>query len=122
MVIVDDALLAIAQELVRGNFLERTHIGLDYFDASINRVAAWVIGARAMLKALLIALLEPIQLLRDLEKAGDYTARLALLEEMKTLPSAAVWDYYCLKQNVPVGPAWIGEVKQYEKDVLSKRT
>ena len=121
VVIVDDSLLAIAQELVRGNFLERTHIGLDYFDASINRVAAWVIGTRAMLKALLIALLEPIQLLRDLEKAGDYTARLALLEELKTLPYAAVWDYYCLKQNVPVGPAWIGEVKQYEKDVLSKR-
>ncbi len=121
VVIVDDALLAIAQELVRGNFLERTHVGLDYFDASINRVAAWVIGARAMLKALLIALLEPIQLLRDLEKAGDFTARLAMLEELKTLPYAAVWDYYCLKQGVPVGPAWIGEVKQYEKDVLSKR-
>ncbi len=121
VVIVDDALLAIAQELVRGNFLERTHIGLDFFDASINRVAAWVIGTRAMLKALLIALLEPIGTLRDLEKAGDYTARLALLEELKTLPYAAVWDYYCLKQNVPVGPAWIGEVKQYEKDVLSKR-
>ena len=121
MVIVDDSLLAIAQELVRGNFLDRTHIGLDFFDASINRVAAWVIGTRAMLKALLIALLEPIGLLRDLEKAGDYTARLALLEELKTLPYAAVWDYYCLQQNVPVGPAWIGEVKQYEKDVLSKR-
>jgi L-rhamnose isomerase len=122
VVIVDDSLLAIAQELVRGNFLDRTHVGLDYFDASINRVAAWIIGARAMLKALLIALLEPTHLLRDLEKAGDYTARLAMLEELKTLPYAAVWDYYCLKQNVPVGPAWIGEVKQYEKDVLAKRT
>ncbi|MGO9108189.1 MAG: L-rhamnose isomerase [Thermoguttaceae bacterium] len=122
VVIVDDSLLAIAQELVRGNFLDRTHVGLDFFDASINRVAAWVIGTRAMIKALLIALLEPIQLLRDLENAGDYTARLALLEELKTLPYAAVWDHYCLKQNVPVGPAWIGDVKQYEKDVLSKRT
>lgn len=122
VVIVDDSLLAIAQELVRGNFLERTHIGLDYFDASINRVAAWVIGTRAMLKALLIALLEPIALLRDLEKAGDFTARLAMLEELKTLPFSAVWDYHCLKQNVPVGPAWIGQVKQYEKDVLSKRS
>jgi L-rhamnose isomerase len=121
VVIADDSLLAIAQELVRGNFLARTHIGLDYFDASINRVAAWVIGTRAMIKALLIALLEPTQLLRDLENAGDYTARLALLEELKTLPYAAVWDYYCLRQGVPVGPAWIGEVKQYEKDVLSKR-
>jgi L-rhamnose isomerase len=122
VVIADDSLLAIAQELVRGNFLARTHIGLDFFDASINRVAAWVIGTRAMIKALLIALLEPIHLLRDLENAGDYTSRLALLEELKTLPYAAVWDYHCLKQNVPVGPAWIGEVKQYEKDVLSKRT
>jgi L-rhamnose isomerase len=121
VVIVDDALLAIAQELVRGNFLHRTHIGLDFFDASINRVAAWVIGTRAMIKALLIALLEPTALLRDLENAGDYTARLAMLEELKSLPSAAVWDYYCLQQNVPVGPAWIGEVKQYEKDVLAKR-
>ncbi len=99
-------------------------LGMDfkYFDASINRVAAWVIGTRAMLKALLIALLEPIALLRDLEKAGDFTARLAMLEELKTLPFAAVWDYHCLKQNVPVGPAWIGAVKQYEKDVLSKRS
>jgi len=121
VVIVDDSLLAIAQELVRGDFLARTHVGLDYFDASINRVAAWVIGTRAMLKALLIALLEPIATLRDLERAGDYTARLALLEELKTMPYAAVWDYYCLKQNVPVGPAWIGEVKQYENDVLAKR-
>ncbi len=122
VVIVDDSLLAIAQELVRGNFLGRTHVGLDFFDASINRVAAWVIGTRAMLKALLIALLEPIDLLRELESAGDYTARLALLEELKTMPYSAVWDYYCLKQNVPVGPAWIGEVKKYEKNVLSKRT
>ena len=121
VVIVDDSLLTIAQELVRGDFLGRTHIGLDYFDASINRVAAWVIGTRAMLKALLIALLEPIQTLRELERCGDYTARLALLEELKTMPYSAVWDYHCLKRNVPVGPAWIGEVRRYEKDVLSKR-
>ena len=121
VVIVDDSLLAIAQELVRGNFLERTHIGLDYFDASINRVAAWVIGACATLKALLIALLEPIGLLRDLENAGDYTARLAMLEELKTMPYSAVWDYHCLRQDVPVGPAWIDEVKQYERQVLSVR-
>jgi L-rhamnose isomerase len=121
VVIVDDSLLAIAQELVRGDFLGRTHVGLDFFDASINRVAAWVIGTRAMLKALLIALLEPIETLRELERCGDYTARLALLEELKTMPYSAVWDYHCLKQNAPVGPAWIGEVKRYEKDVLSKR-
>jgi L-rhamnose isomerase len=121
VVILDDSLLAIAQELVRGNFLERTHIGLDFFDASINRVAAWVIGTRATLKALLIALLEPITRLREAEDAGDYTTRLALLEESKSLPMGAVWDYYCLTQNTPVGPAWIGDVKQYEKDVLSQR-
>jgi L-rhamnose isomerase len=121
VVILDDPLLAIAQELVRGNFLDRTHIGLDFFDASINRVAAWVIGTRATLKALLIALLEPIDRLRELESDGDFTARLALLEELKTMPYAAVWDYYCLTQNAPVGPAWIGEVKQYEHQVLSQR-
>ena len=121
VVIVDDALLAIGQELVRGDFLGRTHVGLDFFDASINRVAAWVIGARATLKALLIAQLEPIETLRELERSGDYTTRLALLEELKSMPYSAVWDYHCLKENAPVGPAWIGEVKQYEKNVLSKR-
>jgi L-rhamnose isomerase len=80
-----------------------------------------VIGTRAMLKALLIALLEPIDTLRELERCGDFTSRLALLEELKTLPYAAVWDYYCLKQDAPVGSAWIGEIKRYEKDVQSKR-
>jgi L-rhamnose isomerase len=121
VVIVDDSLLATAQELVRGDYLRRTHVGLDFFDASINRVAAWVIGTRAMLKALLIALLEPIETLRELERCGDYTARLAFLEELKMMPYSAVWDYHCLKQNAPVGPAWIGEVKRYEREVLSKR-
>jgi L-rhamnose isomerase len=121
VVIVDDALLAIAQELVRGDFLGRTRVGLDFFDASINRVAAWVIGARATLKALLIAMLEPIETLRELERCSDYTARLAMLEELKSMPYSAVWDYHCLKKNAPVGPAWIGEVKRYEKEVLSKR-
>jgi len=121
VVIVDDPLLAIAQELVRGDFLGRTHVGLDYFDASINRVAAWVIGARATLKALLIALLEPIETLRELERCRDFTARLALLEELKTMPYGAVWDYHCFKNDVPAGPAWIGEVKRYEKEVLAKR-
>lgn len=121
VVIWGDDLQAIAQELVRGDYLSRTHIGLDYFDASINRIAAWVIGMRATLKALLAALLEPIQKLRQAENAGDFTSRLALMEESKTLPLAAVWDYYCLTQNVPVGSAWLDEVKRYEKDVLSGR-
>jgi L-rhamnose isomerase len=121
VVILSDELLAIAQELVRGDFLDRTHIGLDYFDASINRVAAWVIGTRNMLKALLLAMVEPIGQLRKAEASGDFTGRLALLEEAKGLPFGAVWDYYCLKQGVPVASAWIDEVRQYEKDVLSQR-
>jgi L-rhamnose isomerase len=121
VVTLTDDLVAIAQELVRGDFLGRTHIGLDFFDASINRVSAWVVGTRCMLKALLIALLEPSQKLRELEAAGDYTSRLALSEEIKTLPLGAVWDYYCLQQGVPVGSAWLDEVKSYERDVLSKR-
>jgi len=121
VVILSDELEAIAQELVRGDYLDRTHIGLDFFDASINRIAAWVIGTRCMIKALLLALLEPIERLRRLEKEGNFTARLALLEELKTLPSGAVWDYYLTTQNVPLGMAWLDEVKEYEAKVLSKR-
>jgi len=121
VVILSDELQAIAQELVRGDFLGRVHIGLDFFDASINRVAAWVIGTRAMLKALLMALLEPIDTLRRLEAEGDFTARLAQLEELKSLPWAAVWDHYCLRESVPVGNAWLDEVRRYEQAVLSKR-
>jgi len=121
VVIGSDELSAIAQEIVRGNFLDRVHIGLDYFDASINRIAAWVIGARSMQKALLAALLEPTQQLRKLEQSGDFTARLAMLEEIKSLPLGAVWDYHCLKTDVPVGDNWIKDVKDYEKKVTSKR-
>jgi L-rhamnose isomerase len=121
VVTLTDDLQAIAEELVRGDYLERVHIGLDYFDATINRVAAWVIGARATLKALLLALLEPTVALRRQQEAGDYTDRLALLEEAKTLPFGAVWDYYCATQGVPVGGAWLADVKRYEKDVLSRR-
>jgi L-rhamnose isomerase len=121
VVIGSDELSAIAQEIVRGNFLDRVHIGLDYFDASINRIAAWVIGARSMQKALLAALLEPTPQLRKLEQSGDFTSRLAMLEEIKSLPLGAVWDYYCLKTSVPVGEVWLDEVKKYEKSVLSKR-
>jgi L-rhamnose isomerase len=121
VVILSDELEAIAQELVRGNYLNRVHIGLDFFDASINRIAAWVIGTRCMIKALLLALLEPTDTLRQLEAEGDFTSRLALLEELKTLPFGAVWDYYCLQSGVPVGERWLSEVKRYERDVLSKR-
>jgi L-rhamnose isomerase len=121
VVILDDDLQAMAQELVRGDYLGRTHIGLDYFDASINRVAAWVVGARNMLRALCLAMLEPHAQYKKLEREGDYTSRLALMEEAKTLPFGAVWDYYCLKQNAPVGAAWLEQVKHYEKNVLSSR-
>jgi len=121
VVVLSDELKAIAEEIVRGDYLERVHIGLDFFDASINRVAAWVVGTRNMIKALLLALLEPIEMLRMHESEGDLTARLVLLEEARSLPFGSVWDYYCLRQDVPVGPSWLDEVKKYEKEVLSKR-
>jgi len=121
VVTLTDELQAIAQELVRGNYLDRVHIGLDFFDASINRIAAWVIGTRAMLKALLLALLEPTDLLRQHESASNYTRRLALLDETKSLPSGAVWDYYCQQQNVPIGATWLDVVAQYERDVQARR-
>lgn len=122
VVLLSDELRAIAEEVVRGNALDRVHFGLDFFDASINRVAAWVIGATAALKALLIALLEPTAMLQRLEAEGDRTARLALMEEMKTMPFAAVWAYHCQKSGVPAGAAWLNEVRQYEKQVLAERS
>jgi L-rhamnose isomerase len=121
VVTLDDPTKAIFEELVRGDYLPRTAIGLDFFDASINRIAAWTIGTRSAQKALLLALLEPTKSLREAEVAGDNTTRLALLEELKTLPFGEVWDEFCRSQNAPVGSAWIGEVKAYEKAVLSKR-
>ena len=121
VVILDDELRAIAQELVRSGKLDKVHIGLDFFDASINRIAAWVIGTRCMIKALLIALLEPTDRLRQAEADGDFTSRLAMLEELKTLPYGAVWDYYCARSDVSVGPAWLADAKAYEKNVLAKR-
>ena len=121
VVLLDDPTRAIMEELVRGDFLARTHIGLDFFDASINRIAAWVIGTRNAIKALLVAMLEPLEKLRAAEADGDYTSRLALLEEAKTLPFGAVWDEYCRRLECPVGTAWLAEVKNYERDVLSRR-
>lgn len=122
VVTLTDELQAIMQEIVRGGFLDRVHIGLDFFDASINRVAAWTIGTRNALRALLLALLEPQAQLRQLELEGDYTSRLALLEELKGLPFGAVWDYYCLRQNTPVGIGFMDEIKSYEAQVLSQRS
>lgn len=121
VVILDDELQAIAQSLVRTGLYERTHIGLDFFDASINRIAAWVIGTRNMQKALLKALLEPTADLMQVELEGDYTSRLALVEEYKTYPFGAVWDYFCEINGVAVGTDWLKEVKEYEQEVLLKR-
>lgn len=122
VVTLTDDLQAIAQEIIWGGVARRVRIGLDYFDASINRVAAWVIGTRNMWKALLMALLAPIGKLKQLEAAGDYTSRLALMEDAKLMPFGAVWDYHCLMSNVPVGADWLEEVKTYERTVLSKRS
>lgn len=121
VVILDDELLEIGRELVRGELLGKTHIGLDFFDASINRVAAWVIGTRNTIKALLRAMLEPVEMLRKAELEGDYTTRLAITEEFKTYPFGSVWDFYCAKMGVPVREEWLAEVKKYEKEVLLKR-
>src|SRR5690606_12655094 len=121
VVTMDDELIEIGRELVRGDLLGKTHIGLDFFDGSINRVAAWVIGTRNTIKALLRAMLEPVEALRAAELAGDYTTRLALTEEFKSYPFGAVWDYYCERAGVPVREEWLENVKSYENDVLLKR-
>jgi len=107
--------------LIRGDYLSRSHIGLDFFDASINRIAAWVIGSRNMMKALLMALLEPTERLRAAEQTQDYTSRLAILEECKSMPIGPVWDCFCETENVPAGDTWLNEVKTYEGRVLSRR-
>jgi L-rhamnose isomerase len=122
VVTLTDELQAIMQEIVRGDFVNRVHIGLDFFDASINRVAAWTIGTRNAVRSLLLAALEPRSLLRQYENEGDFTSRLALLEELKGMPFSAVWDYYCLSQEVPVGMAYMDEIKAYEKSELTQRT
>jgi L-rhamnose isomerase len=101
--------------------LNRINIALDFFDASINRIAAWAIGTRSIRKALLEALLEPTNLLKEAEKQGKNHERLALMEELKTLPFSAVWDKLCLDAGVPAGTDWLGAVDDYEAGVLSKR-
>ncbi|ATZ92933.1 L-rhamnose isomerase [Dickeya fangzhongdai] len=121
VVLLDDETQAIAHEVVRHRLFDRVHIGLDFFDASINRIAAWIIGTRNMKKALLRALLEPTDTLRTLEQNGDYTARLALLEEQKSLPWQAVWEHYCQQHDVTPGGDWLQSVRHYENTVLCQR-
>lgn len=122
VVILNDEVKGVAEEIVRAGVLNRVNIALDFFDASLNRIGAYVIGTRSTLKSFLIALLEPTEKLIEFEEAGNNFARLALLEELKTLPFGAVWDYYCLKNNVPVREHWMKEVQSYENMVLSKRS
>ena len=119
--LLDEATQAIATEIIRSGAVEKIHIGLDFFDASINRVAAWAIGARNTRKALLVALLEDRKEIVAAEEAFDYSKRLAFIEEDKSMPWAAVWEYYCQSKNIASGREWFETVVSYEKDVLSKR-
>ncbi|MGI6114482.1 MAG: L-rhamnose isomerase [Mahellales bacterium] len=121
VVIQNDEVFSLMQEVVRAGALDRVFIALDFFDASINRIAAWVIGTRSTQKALLSAMLEPKAILLEKERQGDTTSRLALVEEFKNLPWTDVWNYFCHINNVPVGDQWLDEVKKYEKEVLAKR-
>lgn len=121
VVVLNDDLLALSQEIKRYNAFDKVYIALDFFDASINRITAWVTGTRAALKAILISLLEPTEMLRKAENEGNYGERLALMEEFKTLPFGAVWNKYCMNKNTPVAAQWLQNVRQYEKDILSKR-
>ncbi len=121
VVTLDDELKEIALEIVRNDALDKVIIGLDFFDASINRVAAWTIGTRNMIKSLLYAMLVPNNHLKQLQEEGNFTERLALMEEFKTYPFGAIWDYYCEQNGVPVKETWLEDVKKYENEVLSKR-
>ena len=121
VVVLSDELLAMAQEIVRADAVDKVHVGLDYFDASINRIGAYVVGVRATQKALLQALLEPLATLREFEANGQYFERLALLEEAKSMPWGAIYNYYCAQKNVIVGEAYIADIQKYEKNVTSKR-
>jgi L-rhamnose isomerase len=121
VVILNDDTAELAKEVIRAKALDKVHIGLDFFDGSINRIGAYVIGIRSTQKALLQALLEPAERLSNYEQNGQYFERLALLEEAKVLPWNAVWDYFCLKNNIAVGEDYISEIQQYERDVTSKR-
>ena len=122
VVIFNDDLRCLFQQVVRGNFLSRVHLALDFFDASINRIGAWVVGTRATQKALLAALLEPVQLLQSFETNGDGAMKLALLEELKQFPMGAIWDKFCLQAGVPAGAAWIDTLIDFDRNVIRKRS
>ncbi len=122
VVIFNDDLRCLFQQVVRGNFLSRVHLALDFFDASINRIGAWVVGTRATQKALLAALLEPVQLLQSFETNGDGAMKLALLEELKQFPMGVIWDKFCLQAGVPAGAAWIDTLIDFDRNVIRKRS
>ena len=121
VVLFDDETKEIAKEIVRNNAMERVLVGLDFFDASINRVAAWTVGMRNMQKAMLYALLQPYDMLKEAQDQGDFTQIMVINEELKTYPFNDIWDYYCEINQVPVRETWYDEVKKYETEVLAKR-
>jgi L-rhamnose isomerase len=121
VVILNDDLVAVAQEVKRCNAFDKVYYALDFFDGSINRITAWVSGTRAALKSILFAMLEPTELIAEEENNGNYGNRMGLMEEFKTLPFGAVWDMYCLDMKTPVGASWLEDVRVYEERVLSKR-
>ncbi|WP_028043992.1 L-rhamnose isomerase [Candidatus Stoquefichus massiliensis] len=121
VVLFDDETKEIAKEIVRNNAMERVLVGLDFFDASINRIVAWTVGMRNMQKAMLYALLLPYEILREAQDQGDYTKIMVINEELKTYPFNDIWDYYCEKNQVPVRDEWYQDIKKYETEVLVKR-
>jgi L-rhamnose isomerase len=122
VVIINEDLMNVIQEIVRANVLNKVHLALDFFDASINRIGAWVVGARAVLKALLFALLEPVEHIIKIEECGNNFKRLAMLEDLKSMPYGVIWEYYCMKHNVPTGTDYIEAIMDYENTVLAKRS
>lgn len=121
VVLFDDETKEIAKEIVRNYAMDRVLVGLDFFDASINRVAAWTVGMRNMQKAMLYALLQPYEMLKEVQDQGDFTQIMVINEELKTYPFNDIWDYYCEINQVPVREIWYDEVKKYETEVLTKR-
>ncbi len=121
VVIFNDDLMSLARELVRGDALDRVYLATDFFDASINRIGAWVVGIRALKKALLFAMLEPVSMLKQLESEGRGAERLAMMEETKSMPYGAVWNYFCMMHETPAGSAWLNELRNYETSVLNNR-
>ena len=121
VVVLDDELKEIMKEIVRNDALDKVLIGLDFFDASINRIAAWVIGTRNAQKALLWALLQPHEAMKKMQDEADFTRRLMMMEEMKTMPFSDIWTEYCNRQGVPADSSWYDVVMEYEKNVLEGR-